>query len=111
MAGDIEKKQQQKQEIQNDLKSAGVSRRGFIDRIKALGLGFGAAAALGVEGAEARTDPETSVNLTSTNPALNTIINEGRDEEKKARADDGKIRTAWFRRWYRRFFRRWYRRW
>ena len=54
MDGDIEKTQHQKQQIQDELKSAGVSRRGFIDRIKSLGLGFGAAVTLGVEAAEAR---------------------------------------------------------
>ena len=61
MADDIEKTRHQKQQIQDELKSPAVSRRGFIDRIKALGFGFGAAVALGVEGAEARDVPETSV--------------------------------------------------
>jgi hypothetical protein len=99
MAGEIEK-----QLIQDELQSAGVSRRGFIDRVKTLGFGFGAAVTLGVEGAQART-PE--VSLTSTNPALESIIKEGRDEERKAEGAP-KVRTAWFRRWW---FRRWYRRW
>ncbi|MGP0059001.1 MAG: hypothetical protein ACLPID_06930 [Beijerinckiaceae bacterium] len=103
-----------KQQIQDELKSAGLSRRGFIDRIKALGLGFGAAVALGVEGAEASNAPATSVNIKSTNPALDNIINEGRKEEVPA-AGEKKIQEAWYRRWggYSRFwgYRRWYRRW
>jgi hypothetical protein len=106
MAGENEK-----QLIQDELKTAGVSRRGFIDRVKTLGFGFGAAVTLGVEGAQART-PE--VSLTSTNPALASIIKEGRDDESKAaEAGDKKIRTAWFRRfWFRRWYRRfWYHRW
>jgi hypothetical protein len=106
MAGDIEKTQQ----IQNELRSAGVSRRGFIDRIKALGFGFGAAAALGVEGATAKTS-DTSVNLSSTNPALDKIIND-RSQAGQTEPGEKKVQEAWFRRWwYRRFFHRWYRRW
>lgn len=105
MAGDIEKKQ-----IQDELNTAGVSRRGFMDRIKALGVGFGAAAALGVEGATARTASDATVSLSSTNPALDTIINENRAEAPAK--GDKKVQEAWFRRWwYRRFFHRWYRRW
>jgi hypothetical protein len=70
MADDIEKTQQQKQQIQDELKSESVSRRGFIDRIKTLGFGFGAAVGLGLDGAEARDAPDTSVNLTSTNSGV-----------------------------------------
>ena len=109
MADDIDK-----QQIQEELKSAGLSRRGFIDRIKALGLGFGAAVALGVEGADASNAPETSLNIKSTNPALDSIINEGRKEEGPATGEK-RIQEAWYRRWwYRRYWgyrRWWYRRW
>ncbi|MGO9005969.1 MAG: hypothetical protein ACLQIQ_11650 [Beijerinckiaceae bacterium] len=100
-----------KQQIQNELKPAGLSRRGFIDRIKALGLGFGAAVALGAEGAKASNAPATSVNIKSTNPALDGIINEGRKEEGPAQPGEKKVQEAW---WYRRFWgyrRYWYRRW
>jgi hypothetical protein len=96
MAGDIEKKQ-----IQDELNAAGVSRRGFIDRIKGLGLGFGVAATLGVEGASAHPASDASVNLSSTNPALNSIINEADKQE----SGEKKVKEAWFRRFfYRRFF-------
>jgi len=119
MDGDIEKTQHQKQQIQDELKSASVSRRGFIDRIKSLGLGFGAAVALGVEAAEARTAPDTSVNLTSTNPVLDAIINEAGKQEGQKEPGEKRIQEAWYRRFYRRFYgrgfrggyRRFYRRW
>jgi hypothetical protein len=100
---DIEKTQQ---EIQEQLKTAGVSRRGFIDRVKALGFGFGAAFALGVEGADAKTAPDASLNLTSTNPALDKIINDGGPQEGQAEPGEKKIQEAWYRRFYRRFYRR-----
>jgi hypothetical protein len=117
MADDIEKTQHQKQQIQDELKAAGVSRRSFIDRIKSLGLGFGAAVALG---AEARTAPDTSVNLTSTNPVLDSIINEAGKQEGQKEPGEKRIQEAWYRRFYRRFYgrgfyargyRRFYRRW
>ena len=119
MDGDIETTQHQKQQIQDELKSAGVSRRGFIDRIKSLGLGFGAAVALGVEAAEARTAPDASVNLTSTNPVFDAIINEAGKQEGQKEQGEKQIQEAWYRRFYRRFYgrgfrggyRRFYRRW
>jgi hypothetical protein len=106
MASDIEKTQQQKQQIQDELKPASVSRRGFIDRIKSLGFGFGAAVVLGVDGAEARDAPDTSVNLTSTNPVLNTIINEAGKQEGQTEPGEKRIQEAWYRRFYNRFYRR-----
>ena len=116
MDGDIEKTQHQKQQIQDELKSAGVSRRGFIDRVKALGFGFGAAVTLGVEVAEAREAPDTAVNLTSTNPALNSIINDAGKAEGQKEPGEKRIQEAWYRRFYNRFgwrrhFRRFFRRW
>jgi hypothetical protein len=57
MTSDIDKTQQQKQQIQDELKSASVSRRGFIDRIKTLGFGFGAAIGLGLDGGKHATLP------------------------------------------------------
>jgi len=123
MASDNEKTQEQQKQIQDELKSASVSRRGFIDRIKSLGFGFGAAVTLGVDGAEAREAPDTSVNLNSTNPALNAIINEADKPEGQKKPGDEGIQMAWYRRFfrrfyrrgwhggYRRFFRRFYRRW
>jgi hypothetical protein len=103
MADEIQNKQN---EIQAELNSAGVSRRGFIDRVKALGFGFGAAAALGVEAAQAHNASDTSLSLKSTNPALDSIINEGGEQQGNAEQGEKKIQEAWYRRFYRRFYRR-----
>src|SRR5215475_4820118 len=46
-------KLQQAQEIQRELNDKGLSRRAFLDRLKVLGVGFGAAAMLGVRDADA----------------------------------------------------------
>ncbi|MCI0466163.1 MAG: hypothetical protein L0Y57_04040 [Beijerinckiaceae bacterium] len=115
MADDIDKMQDHKQQIQDELQSANVSRRNFIDRIKNLGFGFGASVFFGLEGAEARGTPDTAVNLTSTNPALDAILNEAGKAEDQTGPGEKKVQVAWYRRIYRRFgarrfFRRVYRR-
>jgi len=58
---------------------------------------------LGVEGAEARTAPDTSVNLTSTNPVLDSIINEAGKQEGQKEPGEKRIQEAWYRRFYRPF--------
>jgi hypothetical protein len=73
-------KQQQAQEIQRELNDKGLSRRAFLDRLKVLGVGFGAAAMLGVRDADADARSDASLSLKSTNPALNNIIEEGRQD-------------------------------
>jgi hypothetical protein len=73
-------KQQQAQEIQRELNDKGLSRRAFLDRVKVLGVGFGAAAMLGVRDADADVRSDASLSLKSTNPALNNIIEEGRQD-------------------------------
>jgi len=77
--GDREKLQQA-QEIQRELNDKGLSRRAFLDRLKVLGVGFGAAAMLGVRDADADVRSDASLSLKSTNPALNNIIEEGRQD-------------------------------
>jgi hypothetical protein len=69
-------KLQQAREIERELNDQGLSRRAFLDRLKVLGVGFGAAAMLGVR--DFRSD--ASLSLKSTNPALNNIIEEGRQD-------------------------------
>lgn len=107
---DLENKQQQ---IQAELSGEGLSRRGFMDRLKVLGVGFGAAFLLGAKGAEARVADMASVK--SSNPAIDSII--GGNKEKQEGEGEELIQKAWYRRWYRRFYarhwgyRRWYRRW
>ena len=64
-------------DITNDLHEGRLSRSSLSNRLKALGLGFGAAFVLGMTGAHAATAPDTNVVLKSTNPALNSIIQSG----------------------------------
>jgi hypothetical protein len=73
-------KEHQAQQIQRELNDKGLSRRAFLDRLKVLGVGFGAAAVLGVSDSDADIRSNASVNLKSTNPALNNIIEEGRQD-------------------------------
>ena len=73
-------KLQQAQEIQRELNDKRLSRRAFLDRLKVLGVGFGAAAMLGVRDADADVHSDASLSLKSTNPALNDIIEEGRQD-------------------------------
>src|SRR5262249_43683616 len=73
-------KLQQAQEIQRELNDKGLSRRAFLDRLKVLGVGFGAAAMLGVRDADADVPFDASLSLESTNPTLNNIIEEGRQD-------------------------------
>jgi hypothetical protein len=77
--GDREKLHQA-HEIQRELNDKGLSRRAFLDRLKVLGVGFGAAAMLGVRDADADIRSDASLRLKSTDPALNNIIEEGRQD-------------------------------
>ena len=56
-------------EITSELHEGRLSRRGLSDRLKGLGLGFGAAFVLGMTGAQAATAPDATVVLKSNNPA------------------------------------------
>jgi hypothetical protein len=76
--GDRREIQQQTDDLQKELNTEGLSRRAFLDRLKGLGVGFGAAYVLGVNGVEAGVRSDEVVSLGSTNPALNGIIEEGR---------------------------------
>ena len=96
-------------DITNELHEGRLSRRGLSNRLKGLGLGFGAAFVLGMTGAHAATAPDTNVVLKSTNPALNSIIQSG-TETGQAATNDKFQQLAWFHRFFRRFFNRWYRR-
>lgn len=101
--------------LQQDLNVSGLSRRRFLDRLKALGVGFGAASAVGVSVASARESTDQAVTLKSTNPALDGIVTEGREAARPAGAGEDRIQTAqmfyrrfFYRRGYRRFFYRRY---
>jgi hypothetical protein len=89
-------KEHQAQQIQRELNDKGLSRRAFLDRLKVLGVGFGAAAMLGVRDADADIRSDASVSLKSTNPALNNIIEEGR-QELGAEGDGPNVQMAYGR--------------
>lgn len=116
MHDDREVQKRRAQDIQTALNNEGLSRRAFLDRLKLIGVGFGAAFVLGVRDADAGIRSDAAVSLKSTNPALNNIIEEGRkdlgledDRHGRGRADpnadgDGqRIQTA-----YARFYHRGY---
>ena len=91
-------------DISRELSEGRLSRRGLADRLKVLGLGFGAAFALGVGGAQAATTPDASVALKSSNVTIDSII---KGPQVPAAAVGTPLeKTAWFRRWFRRFYNR-----
>ena len=100
-----DKTQQELENIQEELKTTGMSRRKFLDRLKAAGVGFGAFAVLGNEAAQAATGD--AVSLQSTNPAIGDIIDEGRAQAAEGEGD-AKFEVAQYRRYYRRGYRRYY---
>ncbi|MCC2097458.1 MAG: hypothetical protein KDJ29_11240 [Hyphomicrobiales bacterium] len=99
---DDREKQQELEKLQEELKSSGLSRRKFLDRLKAAGIGFGAFAVLGNEAAQAHTGEAVSLN--SSNPAIGNIIDEGR--EQAAEGEDERTQVAYRRYYYRRYYRR-----
>lgn len=123
MNDDQAKIQQELSEIQNELNTTGMSRRNFLDRLKGVGIGFGAVAVVGTTAAHAHTS-EGAVKLNSTNTALGKIVEEGQPVEAAEVEGDAPAQMAqyyyrrygrvWYRRygrvWYRRYGRVWYRR-
>lgn len=91
MRDDQEKKRQAK-EIEQDL-GKGLSRRAFLDRLKAIGVGFGAAFVFGVNRSEAGVG-DALVNLKSTNPVLNGIIEESQQDQLSAGDGEAQVHTA-----------------
>lgn len=89
--------QRQADDIQKELNAEGLSRRTFLDRLKGIGVGFGAAYVLGLKGAEAGVRADGVVSLGSTHPALSGIIEEGRqvlDPGPLAEGEDPQVQTA-----------------
>ncbi|MCC6775380.1 MAG: hypothetical protein IT537_01895 [Hyphomicrobiales bacterium] len=103
-----DKKRQDLARISKELGASHLSRRGLLDRLKGIGVGFGAAFLFGVKQSEARTD--ATATLKSTNPALNKILQEdASNDQTGAEGEDARIQTAYvrvFRRAFRRVFRR-----
>jgi hypothetical protein len=95
--------------IAKELNGGRLSRRGLAERLKALGLGFGAALALGVAGAasaQAATAPDAAVTVKSTNAAINSII----QQAPVAGVTTATQQMAWYHRYFRRFYTRYYNR-
>lgn len=115
MSDDRDKKYQGAKAIQEELNKKRLSRRGLLQRLRLMGIGFGAAYLLSGKDAEAVAKSEgegsdTVASLKSTNPALNEVIDEGRKDGtlgEESAGDDPSSRT---RTAYRRVFRRVYRR-
>lgn len=117
MNDDLENKRKELNHITKELNDSRLSRRGLLDRLKGLGVAFGAAFMLGMKESDAHNAPDATARLKSTNTALNNII----EEEPEARpadkvegapgAEDRPIQTAFYHRVYRRIYRRIYNRW
>jgi hypothetical protein len=105
---DDREKQEELKRIEADLKQAGLSRRNFMNRLSALGVGFGAALALGVRDADAATSVDGGVNVSSTHPGVDEILAEG--QELAAEEGDPLQHMAQYGRRYLRHYRRGYRR-
>jgi hypothetical protein len=76
-------KKRQANDLQRELNQTGLSRRAFLDRLKTLGVGFGAASVLGVNNADALSSMHSTATVQSTNPALSTIIEVGRQDSEQ----------------------------
>src|SRR5262245_19945924 len=116
MNDDLENKRKELIQITKELNDSRLSRRGLLNRLKGLGVAFGAGFMLGTKESDAHNAPDATARLKSTNPALNNII----EEEPEARpagevegapgAEDRPIQTAFYHRVYRRVYRRVYNR-
>ena len=110
MSNESGNKQQELKHLQDALKEGTVSRRSFLDRMKGLGVGFGAAFLLGMKEADAAID--SGVDVKSTNPAIDKIVKDGQNEQALENSDENMQVAQYFRvyrRGYRRY-RRYYRR-
>jgi hypothetical protein len=112
MNDELENKRKELGRITKELNASRLSRRGLLNRLKGLGVGFGAAFMMGMRESAAHTAPDATAKLKSTNRALNDIIEEGRqprDAEGAPGAEDRPVQTSYvraFRRVYRRVYGR-----
>lgn len=93
--------------LQADLKEAKLSRRGFLTRVQALGLGFGAAMALGIREADAAVGGQAELRLRSSNQAVDGILEEAR-EERAQREGEEQVAQIWYARYARWGYARYY---
>jgi len=87
--GDDSKKPLDVSEISKQLSEGKLSRRGLLDCLRGVGVGFGAAFLLGVGGRTAKA--VGVVALKSTNPAVDNIIQDGQ-RAPTGNAEDGSER-------------------
>ena len=93
-------------EIGRELREGQLSRGGLSDRLKVLGIGFGAAMVLGVSSAHAAATTDESVTLKSSNATLNSIIQSG-PQTPTINQNLSAQRTAYYR-YYHRYYTRHY---
>ncbi len=110
MSDELDNNRQELQRVQDQLKKGGVSRRRFLDSMKGLGVGFGAAFLLGMNKADAAAN--AGVQVKSTNPAIDHIVEEGQAQQSHDAAEGAEpnLQVAQYFRVYRRGYRRFYRR-
>ena len=114
MNDDFESKRKEAADIVKELNAKRLSRRGLLNRLKGLGVGFGAAFMLGMKETNAHDAPDATAKLKSTSTALNNIIEEGpstrpiAEIEGAAEAEGHRVQTAAYFRGFRRVFRRVY---
>jgi|SoiMetStandDraft_5_1073268.scaffolds.fasta_scaffold07185_2 hypothetical protein len=109
MSDEPNQKQHELRRIQEELKQGRLSRRGFLDSMKALGVGFGAAFVLGIKDSDALPGQDSEVSVKSANPAVDEVIKDAQFPDPAGRRQEGEFQLA-YRRVYRRFYRRGYRR-
>ena len=84
-------KQREIQALQAELINGGLSRRTFLNRLKGLGIGFGAAFILNVDGSGADAKaagvpgPVDGLSVQSSNPALSAVMEEGQEDRRSSR--------------------------
>lgn len=110
MTNENDNKQQELEQLQKELQEGGLSRREFVTRLKVLGIGFGAAFALGVRDAEAHNRGQDVVGLRSEDPKVDKVIEDGLVEFDEEDEDLREMAYSRYRRGYRRGYRRFYRR-
>ena len=100
MSNELGKKLDELKSIQDELVGSGLSRRRFLDRLKAVGLGFGATLMLGIRESDALAAIEPAVSIKSTNAAVDDVMTEGQDAmigaEGPAGPEGEPIETAQF---------------
>jgi hypothetical protein len=103
--------QSELKKLEDDLKRKVLSRRNFLNRLSAVGVGFGAALALGLRRGEAATPADGGVEVSSTHPAIDNVLSEAKNlAETPPDAEEPLQKLAQYGRFYRRGYRRFYRR-